>query len=214
MGGVSRRLLIYVSVGMATTRKQEPVAVLTLRTVKQGVQDQFEAALHDFITQSFNTPGQLGVHVIRPVPGSGSREYGIVRRFASVAARDSFYSSKLFHDWEETIATLVEGGGVRQELSGLEAWFTLRGAAAAAQPPRWKMAVVTLTGVYPVSIFVPWLLKPAIKALHPWLQVFFIALGIVVMLTWVVMPVLVRILKPWLYPREEKGNERTRNHSL
>lgn len=178
---------------------------MTLRTVKQGYQGSFEAALHDFIAASFHSEGQLGVHVIRPAPGTGSREYGIVRRFSSAEARDSFYASRLFHDWEEAVAPMVEGGPVRQELSGLEAWFSLPGHAAARQPARWKMALVTLAGVYPVSILVPWLLHPVINALHPLLQTFLIAVGIVVTLTWVVMPVLVKILRPWLYPRAEKG---------
>lgn len=187
-------------------KQEEPVAVLTLRTVKQGYQDKFEAALHEFISASLHAEGQLGVHVIRP-SGSGSREYGILRRFSSLAARDSFYHSASFREWEERIAPMVEGTPVRQELSGLEVWFSLPGAAAAKHPPRWKMALVTLLGVYPVSLVVPRLLHPLIATLHPLLAAFIIALGIVLMLTWVVMPVLVKILSPWLYPREEKDHE-------
>lgn len=193
---------------MDTSEKQEePVAVLTQRTVKQGCQEKFEAALHDFISASFRTEGQLGVHVIRPAPGTGSREYGILRRFSSAEARDGFYRSRLFQEWEETVAPMVEGAPARQELSGLEAWFSLPGRTEVPQAPRWKMALVTLAGVYPVSILVPWLLHPLIMPLHMFLQAFFIALGIVVMLTWAVMPALVKILRPWLYPRKEKSHE-------
>ena len=185
----------------------EPVAVLTLRNVKRGYEERFEAALHDFIAESFGAEGQLGVHVIRPAPGSGSREYGIVRRFSSPQARDRFYQSALFKNWEERVAQMTEGGPVRQELTGLEAWFTLPGQRAVIPPPRWKMAVVTVLGVYPVSIMVPRLLHPMIGELHPLLQGFLIAVGIVVVLTWAVMPVLVRILKPWLRAREGVKDE-------
>ena len=158
--------------------------------------------MHGFISRSFHAEGQLGVHVIRPTPGSRSREYGIVRRFSNPESRDRFFQSDLFKEWDQTVAKLTEGGPVRQEMCGLETWFTLPGQRAVIPPPRWKMAMVTLLGVWPVSLLVPWLLKPLIEDLHPLLQAFFIAAGIVIMLTWVVMPGLVRILRPWLQWRQ------------
>lgn len=180
------------------SKSAEQVAVLTLRIPKPGFEGQFEAALHGFISDSLEAEGQLGVHVVRPPPGSGSREYGIVRRFSSHQARDRFYDSEIFKQWEKKVEQLTEGGPVRQELTGLEAWFTLPGRAGMTQPPRWKMAVVTVLGVWPVSIFVPWLVKPLVSNLHPWGQAFFIAVCIVILLTWAVMPVLVKVMKPWL----------------
>ena len=176
----------------------EPVAVLTLRTVKPGSEEGFEAELHDFISRSLQTEGQLGVSVIRPVQGSGSREYGILRRFRDSASRERFYESPLFQQWEVTVASLTEGGPKHQELSGLETWFVLPGQRALIPPPRWKMALVTLLGVWPTSMFVSWLLNPLINGLPSPFQALFMAAGIVLLLTWATMPVLVRILKPWL----------------
>ncbi len=178
----------------------EPVAVLTLRTVKPGCEERFEAALHDFISSSLHTGGQLGVHVTRPDPVSGSREYGILRRFSSPGSRDRFYGSPLFREWELKVAELTEMEPQRQELSGLETWFTLPGRKAMIPPPRWKMALVTVAGVWPTSILVPWLLGPLTGKLSLPLQALFVAVGIVILLTWVVMPLLVRILNPWLQP--------------
>ena len=60
------------------------------------------------------------------------------------------------------------------------------------------MAIVTVLGVWPVSMLVPWLLNPFIGNLSLTLQALIIAVGIVILLTWVVMPVLVRIFRPWL----------------
>ena len=61
----------------------EPIQVAVIRTVKAGCEKEFEQALHDFVQRSLALPGQMGVSVIRPVPGSGSREYGIIRKFGS-----------------------------------------------------------------------------------------------------------------------------------
>lgn len=174
------------------------VAVLTLRTVKPGCEERFEAELHDFIVRSLHTEGQLGVHVLRPEPGSGSREYGIVRRFSDAESRERFYRSAIFQQWEQTVEPLTEGVPQRQELSGLETWFTLPGQRAVVPPPRWKMALVTLFGVWPVSLLVPRSLNPIIGNLPLSMQALLVAVGIVVLLTWVVMPVLVRILRSWL----------------
>ncbi len=178
----------------------EPVAVLALRTVKPGFEERFEAELHDFIARSLQTEGQLGVSVMRPVQGSGSREYGILRRFSDSESRDRFYESPIFKQWEITVASLTEGEPKHQHLSGLETWFVLPGQRALIPPPPWKMALITVLGVWPVSMFVPWLLNPLISGLSLTLQALLVAVGIVILLTWVVMPVLVRILKRWLYP--------------
>ncbi len=183
-----------------TAAGAEPVSILTLREVKPGAEAGFEAALHDFISLSLTAPGQLGVSVIRPVEGSGSREYGILRRFTDPGSRDRFYDSSIFREWELTVAALTEGEPKRQELTGLETWFVLPGQRAIIPPPAWKMAIVTLLGVWPVSMLVPWLLKPLVAGFPPPLQALGIAAGIVILLTWVVMPVSVRMLRPWLYP--------------
>jgi antibiotic biosynthesis monooxygenase (ABM) superfamily enzyme len=177
----------------------EPITALTLRTVKPGFEDRFETELRDFIARSLQTEGQLGVSVMRPVQGSGSREYGILRRFRDSASRDRFYESSLFQQWEATVVSLTEGEPKHQELSGLETWFALPGQRAMIPPPRWKMAIVTALGVWPVSILVPWLLNPFISGLPFSLQALLVAIGIVVLLTWVVMPVIVRMLDRWLY---------------
>jgi alpha/beta hydrolase family protein len=55
------------------------------------------------------------------------------------------------------------------------------------------------------SMLVPWLLNPLIGNQPLALQALFIAMGIVILLTWVVMPVLVRILRPWLEKRSSQG---------
>jgi antibiotic biosynthesis monooxygenase (ABM) superfamily enzyme len=60
------------------------------------------------------------------------------------------------------------------------------------------MALVTAVGVWPASMLVPWLLNPLIDGLPSVLQALLVAVGIVILLTWVIMPVLVRILKRWL----------------
>jgi antibiotic biosynthesis monooxygenase (ABM) superfamily enzyme len=92
----------------------------------------------------------------------------------------------------------MEGETDHPRLSGLETWFVLPGQEVVIPPPRWKMAIITFFGVWPASIFVPLVVNPFFGRLYWLLPSGLINIGIVVLLTWLIMPLLVRALKPWL----------------
>ena len=89
----------------------EPIHVAVVRTVKPGCEAAFEAALHDFVQRSLTLPGQTGVHIIRPAPGSDSREYGIIRGFANRDALAAFRTSPEYLEWNQFALGLTEGSG-------------------------------------------------------------------------------------------------------
>src|SRR5688500_8440076 len=129
----------------------ETVTVSITRTVKPGSEAEFERALHDFVQRSLILDGQLGVHIMRPAPGSGSREYGNVRKFANREALMAFRTSPEYLEWNQLATELTEGNGRVQELTGLESWFTLPGAPL-QRLPKWKMAIATFLAVFPVAM--------------------------------------------------------------
>lgn len=171
------------------------IHVAITRRVRAGREAEFQQALRSFLQASLAQPGVLGVHMLTPAPGDAAGEYGILRSFADAAERDAFYASPLYRDWLERVEPLVDGDCERRELTGLEAWFRGTGAP----PPRWKMATATLVGVYPTSL----VLSLTIGAIaHGWpflLRNLAIAIGMVGLLTWVVMPVVTRSLRGWLH---------------
>jgi antibiotic biosynthesis monooxygenase (ABM) superfamily enzyme len=176
-----------------------PIHIAITRRVKPGREREFEQELLMFGQRSLAGPGARGVHFIYPAPGSGSHEYGILRTFASNDDRDAFYRSELYREWLATVESLVDGGPVCRELQGLEAWFR---ASDRSNPPRWKMALLTWAAVWPVSMAVPALLAPVIGSIAPnFIFAGAVAAGIVLVLTWLAMPVLVRLARPWLQPR-------------
>ncbi len=180
---------------------QAPVTVAVISVAKPGYEEAFERALHDFVQQSLHLPGQLGVHILRPPSGSGSREYGIMRHFESAEARDDFYRSPLFEQWKQTVAGMVEGEPRYEHVSGLETWFTLPSQRTIVPPPRWKMALVTLLAVYPLTIV---LVITVLNWMSHWpmlLKFLIFNVCIVTGLTWFLMPLLTRLFKPWLYPK-------------
>ncbi len=182
-----------------------PIHIAITRRVRPGCEAEFQLALREFFQDSFDSGAVLGATMLVPPPGSESREFGILRTFVNEQMRDEFYASPMFKAWEQRCDPLVDGGWSYHPLHGMEAWFRSPGSP----PPRWKMAVVTFLGVYPVSLLIGVLLSPTLRNLPLALHLFCVSALIVACLTWLVMPQLTRWFRPWLNPepREEVGNK-------
>jgi len=136
--------------------------------------------------------------MIVPPPGSDSREFGILRTFADEKECDNFYASPIFKAWEKKCEPLTESNSwTHHRLHGLEAWFR-----SPNPPPRWKMAIATFLGVFPIATILNLTIGPAIRS-WPFLvaNAVFNAC-IVALLTWVVMPLITRALHGWLHSPE------------
>jgi len=169
-----------------------PVHVAITRKVLPGKEQEFKEALRRFLGDSFLHGGVQGAGMITALPGTDGREVGILRTFKDEAERDAFYNSKLFKDWEAYAATLTEPPSYRQ-LTGLEAWFR-----SPTPPPLWKMAIATICGVFPTSLLLSFALNPFIEDFPLLLRLLVMAFVMVGLLTWVVMPLVIKVLKPWL----------------
>lgn len=174
-----------------------PIHVAIVRRVRPGAEAEFQQALREFFRESFSHEGVLGATMIVPAPGSGSREFGILRTFANERERDEFYASPMFKAWEARCTPLTEPESWSQRpLHGLEAWFR----SPHEPPPRWKMAAATFLGVFPLAMVLQRTLGPWIQDWpFVWRSAVFNA-AVVALLAWVVMPLLTRLLKPWLHP--------------
>lgn len=176
-----------------------PIHIAITRRVRPGCEAEFQAALREFFQTSFAHGGVLGATMLVPPPGSDSREFGILRTFADEKERDDFYASPVFKAWEKKCKPLVESGSwTHRELHGLEAWFRSSGDV----PPRWKMAVTTLLGVFPTSLL---LTVTVGAAVHDWplpARSLVVAACMVALLTWVVMPLVTRLLHSWLHKKQ------------
>ncbi len=174
-----------------------PVHVAITRRVRPGCEGEFQNGLREFFQSSFAQPGVHGAQMLTPPPGLDSREFGILRTFRDEKERDAFYASPMFQAWEARARELTEGEPEYRELHGLEAWFR----SPTAPPPRWKMAVATLIGVYPTSLFLNFAVVPFIHPLSAAVRSLIIAACMVALLTWVIMPIVTKLLHPWLHAK-------------
>ena len=173
-----------------------PVHVAITRTVRSGCEEAFEEAIRSFFADSLKDPATLGSLLLRPLPGSNTRTYGILRSFANENDRDAFYRSENFLRWDEAVKQFVEGDYSRRSLHGLEAFFT--DPNIIDNPPRWKMAILTWLGVWPTVLVVTALISDRLTGWPFWINNGFSNVFVVAALTWVVMPVLARLARPWL----------------
>ena len=181
-----------------------PIHIAITRRVRPGCEAEFQEALREFFQTSFGHGGVLGATMIVPPPGSDSREFGILRTFATEKERDDFYASDVFKAWEARCQPLTETDSwTHRPLHGLEAWFR----SPHSPPPRWKMAIATFIGVFPLAMILTLTIGPIIREWPFVLRNAVFNACVVALLAWVVMPVVTRLLRRWLQPQSStNGN--------
>jgi len=185
---------------MNTTLDSRPPAAVheaIVRVVRPGREQEFEKLIERFFRDAAEQPGVCGAYLMRPFHGTESRQYGIVRSFASDEQRDRFYQSDVYRQWNEAVRPLVEGEAERHHLHGLEAFFPTAGS-----PPPWKMALVTWLGVNVAVYIFSLLFSIAFANLPALATLLLVNACVVAALTWVLMPLLTRIFARWLRPRQ------------
>jgi antibiotic biosynthesis monooxygenase (ABM) superfamily enzyme len=190
------------------TASAQPIHVAITRRIKPGCEQEFQTALKEFFARSLAESGVHGAAMLVPPPGSSSSEYGIIRSFAGAAERDAFYTSPLYLEWKNRIASVSEGEPQIRQLHGLEAFFRQDGSSP---PPRWKMAIATYLGVVPVIMTLALTLGPLIRSWNFVLNNLVFNACVVALLTWVVMPVITRLLGGWLYPAKRNRTDTHEN---
>lgn len=182
---------------------EQPLTTLVRRRIKAGAAAEFAELMREFMNVLLQQPGHLGINVIRQTPDSD--EYLIFDRFCTIEARRRFTATEEYRVWMDRLGALSETPPVIQESEGLSYWFELPRAGTARPgglPPKWKMSLVTLLGVYPLSMLYPALVLPLTNGWPGWLRGLLIAGLIVGSLTWLVMPFLTKIFQQWIHPKE------------
>lgn len=180
-----------------------PVTVIVTRKAKKGKIREYEEWMDGIAHEAMKFEGQMGVNIIRPADPSNP-EYVIIFRFNTYDNLAKWEKSEIRNQWIKKSADVTEGKPIVEKQTGLEFWFTPRSvtgsanASAAMPPPRYKMAIV-ITGI--IFILVSTLL-PQIREVTIGLPVLLSTLvGVVIMvllMTYLIMPSVTRLLRPWL----------------
>lgn len=175
------------------------VTVVISQLVKPGCESDYEIWLKNITSVSRTYLGHLGTNVIRPQLGVRN-EYVIIFRFDSYENLKVWMTSRDREYWLTQAQSLVESDPHVQQISGLEAWFSLPGQPLKT-PPRYKTALLTWAVVFVLINILSTFLVPLLRGLPPLIISLIVTIIMVVLLTYVVMPRVSRLFSWWLYAK-------------
>ena len=188
---------------MSTSSAEGPVTIIVNRRVKPGTEARFEEWLRGVTAEAMRMPGHLGVNVIRP-PSAAAGDYVLIFRFDTYAHLQAWEDSPARAEWLARATEFTVGEARIRKVTGLEYWFDAPGQPQ--PPPRHKMVLVTVLGIYPLLIFVLPALRSVLSGVPNLLAALVSALVMVSLMTYAVMPLLIRLLAPFLFPKPPQGS--------
>lgn len=182
-----------------TTNVGQPSALVIEHRVKKENVKRYEKWTEEILSAVSRSPGYLGREVFPP--SGGSKPYTILVRFESETDVQTWLDSSERKGYIEAVQSLLEDGDKTQIRAGIDVWFTPDDAPA--KPPAHKQFLLTLAGIYPLTLIVPKLLSPLFEAVpileNPFISKFFVAVVIVGMMTYLIMPHATHWLHDWLF---------------
>jgi uncharacterized protein len=184
-----------------------PVTVIVTRKAKKGKIKEFEEWMDGIIHEAMKFEGHMGVNIIRPSDLSNP-EYVIIFRFSTYENLKQWEKSEKRKEWLKKSKGITEGEPVVEMQTGLEFWFTPssgQGSSSSGDngpatppPPRYKMAIVTGGIIFiMINTLLP-LIRQLTIDLHFLLSTLVAIVIMVPLMTYVVMPYVTRLLRPWL----------------
>ena len=175
------------------------VTVVTSRRVKPGREDDFEKWLEGIGAAAAKYPGYVWRRVTRP-KDHDLPEYVVVFKFDSYPHLRAWTESNERREWLDRVKPLAIDEYKETVLTGLETWFTLPAQPGVMPPPRYKMAIVTLLVIYPLSLGVGAALTRWLADVPMPLRSFLGSVLMIALMTYVLMPRVTRLFRGWLYP--------------
>ena len=168
--------------------------------LKPDAGPRYEQWLARVIPVAARFPGHRGVNVIRPAAGTSS--YTVTIHFDTLDHAQDWFRSEARRQLVEEVEPLLAKAEKVDTVTGLEFWFMPQ-SAAQKQARRYKQFLLTLSVIYPLTLIVPWALRPLTSALpalqHVLVDHLMVAALIVGLMTYVVMPRYTRWMAGWLY---------------
>jgi len=175
----------------------EPVTVIVAQRVKPGREEEYEAWVSHIAQVASIYPGHMGTNVVRPQPRVRP-EYVVVFRFDCYEHLKVWMTSRDREDWLAKVKPLIASDPEIQQVSGIEAWFSLPGQALKT-PPRYKTALLSWIAVYVLINLLNRFVTPLLQAFPVWIASLIICGIMVVLLTYVIMPQVTQLFGKWLY---------------
>jgi antibiotic biosynthesis monooxygenase (ABM) superfamily enzyme len=129
----------------------------------------------------------------------------VVIHFDAPETLQRWLDSPVRAEWVEKLRSEMGDFRLKSLPTGFAAWFAgLVNESKGGLPPSWKMALTVLLALYPTVMLLTILLVPHLSPLGLALSMLISNALSVSTLQWVVMPVLEKLLGPWLRANQER----------
>jgi uncharacterized protein len=173
----------------------EPATAVFARRVKPGREAEYENLARKMVETSKAFPGQLAANVLHE---PDSPDYTLLYSFTDRPALQAWLDSPERRGLVRQADQLADQHLRLPPLTGLETWFRLPHRATIKPPPRWKMWLVSLLAIYPLVVTFQVTIVPTIKTWPLLVRSAVLPLTLLTLMTFVVMPVVTRVVQPWL----------------
>ncbi len=124
---------------------------------------------------------------------TGEPHYHVAHRFQDREAMKRWLESSERAALHQALGDVADRVGSPERLSGIEPWF-----ADVGKPPRWKMWLASFLGAYPLVVLFQWLVAGHVVELPLLLRSAVLPLVLLSLMTYVMMPLVTRLLAGWL----------------
>jgi antibiotic biosynthesis monooxygenase (ABM) superfamily enzyme len=176
----------------------EPVTVVFSWRAKPCKENEFAKWAKGLASAAAHFPGNLSVTVIHE---QGSRDFHIIVQFVNREALQRWLDSRERARLHDKVRDIADARTAVQQRTGLETWFYVPAHAGETikPPPRWKQWLVSLVAVYPLVLLFQAFIAPWVAGWPLWARSAMFPLIILTLMTYVVMPLVSRLLGRWLY---------------
>jgi antibiotic biosynthesis monooxygenase (ABM) superfamily enzyme len=145
-------------------------------------------------------PGYLGSGWIRPDPQS--EDWHMLYRFQDGDTLAAWEGSPERGWWVASAVGIAEDSRTERR-TGIEGWFDTPTEVTVADPappapPRWKQMVSIFIVFYPLSLVLQFIAAPFSGSLELWLRVLITVAVATPLMTYLLLPLVTRALRPWL----------------
>ncbi len=177
---------------MSSQTDSRSVTVVVTRRVVPGREDDYRRWVDEISLASSGFPGHLGATLQGP---TNENEFHIIFRYDTVEHLRAWEQSQERADWTHKLDGIVEGAERIERYCGLEFLFDSHGAPI----PKYKMAIVLTAVVFLMLLMLRPLVAMVLGEIPAALQLFVTVLVQVTLMTFLIMPLVHRLLAGWLH---------------
>lgn len=173
------------------------VIVTKVKPGKESAYRQWETKIQQ--AQS-KFPGYRGSYVQPPI--AGELGWTTLMRFDSAAQLEEWLKSPVRAALVREAEPLIDYAHLQRMETSFPGWFPTNSKTGQG-PPNWKAAMLVLLGLFPIVMLEARFLSPQLASLNSSLGMFIGNVISVALTTWGTMPLFIKALGWWLFPKPE-----------